>query len=145
MRISLRWISSSLCNVARLTVLPLTNTGSSAATGVRIPVRPTWTLISSNFVSTRSAAYLYAIAHRGDLAVKPSCSRCTSASTLITAPSVSYRKSCRTRSSLRIASRIFSTESASHQSSCVGRPSFLNKGKTSEWRSTSAPSIAPVP
>ena len=28
-------------NVARATVLPLTSTGSSTATGVRIPVRPT--------------------------------------------------------------------------------------------------------
>jgi len=33
--------SSSLCNVARATVLPLTSTGFSIATGVRIPVRPT--------------------------------------------------------------------------------------------------------
>ena len=42
MRTSLRWISSSLCSVALLTVVPPTNTGSSLATGVSLPVRPTW-------------------------------------------------------------------------------------------------------
>ena len=41
-RISLRSISSSLCKVARATRLPPTVTGSSAATGVNVPVRPTW-------------------------------------------------------------------------------------------------------
>ncbi len=51
------------------------NTGSSIATGVRIPVRPTWITMSSSRVSTRSAAYLYAIAQRGDFAVNPSRSR----------------------------------------------------------------------
>ena len=46
MRMSLRSISSSLCNVARATRLPLTITGSSAATGVSTPVRPTWMRMS---------------------------------------------------------------------------------------------------
>ena len=87
-RISLRAISSSLWSVARLTVLPLTTTGSSAATGVSVPVRPTCTRISSSFVSTRSASYLNAIAQRGDFAVKPSTSRCPNESTFTTAPSV---------------------------------------------------------
>ena len=38
---SFRLISSSLCNVARLTVDPETNTGSKYATGVIEPVLPT--------------------------------------------------------------------------------------------------------
>ena len=40
-RTSLRVSSSMLCNVALLTVTPPTNTGSSRATGVNAPVRPT--------------------------------------------------------------------------------------------------------
>ena len=71
MRMSLRAISSSLCKVARLTVDPLTRTGSSAATGVSTPVRPTCTRMSCNLVCTRSASYLKAMAQRGDLAVNP--------------------------------------------------------------------------
>ena len=42
-RMSLRWMSSSLCSVARSTVTPPTKTGSSTANGVRTPVRPTLT------------------------------------------------------------------------------------------------------
>ena len=38
-------ISSSLWRVARLTVTPPTRTGFMTATGVRTPVRPTWTTI----------------------------------------------------------------------------------------------------
>ena len=87
-RTSLRAISSSLCKVARATVDPLTRTGSSTATGVNTPVRPTWTRMSRNLVSTRSASYLKAMAQRGDLAVNPSRSRWAKESTFITAPSV---------------------------------------------------------
>ena len=39
-------VSSSLCSVALLTVVPPTNTGSSLATGVSLPVRPTWMSMS---------------------------------------------------------------------------------------------------
>ncbi len=42
-RTSLRWMSSSLCRVARSTVTPPTGTGSSTAKGVSTPVRPTLT------------------------------------------------------------------------------------------------------
>jgi hypothetical protein len=45
-------------------------------------------MMSFKRVSTRSAAYLYAIAQRGDLAVKPSRSRCANVFTFTTAPSV---------------------------------------------------------
>ena len=46
MRMSLRRISSSLCSVARAMVLPRRKTGSSSATGVSVPVRPTCTVMS---------------------------------------------------------------------------------------------------
>ena len=42
-RMSLRSISSALCRLARLTVVPASSTGSSSATGVIAPVLPTWT------------------------------------------------------------------------------------------------------
>ena len=51
MRMSLRRISSSLCSVARETVEPCTKTGSSSATGVSTPVRPTCTVMSRRRVS----------------------------------------------------------------------------------------------
>ena len=41
-RTPLRRSSNTLCSVALLTVVPPTNTGSSLATGVSLPVRPTW-------------------------------------------------------------------------------------------------------
>ncbi len=42
---------TSLCSVALLTVTPPTNTGSSLATGVSLPVRPTWTSMPFTCVS----------------------------------------------------------------------------------------------
>ena len=51
-------ISSMLCCVARLTVVPPIDTGCSQATGVSFPVRPTCTLMSSIFVIPARAAYL---------------------------------------------------------------------------------------
>src|SRR5437016_731722 len=47
LRTSRRRISSRLCSVARLTVVPPTSTGASAATGVGGPIRPTDTRMSS--------------------------------------------------------------------------------------------------
>ena len=66
-----RSISSSLCNVARATVTPLTSTGFRCATGVSAPVRPTCTSIDSTVVTACRAAYLYAMAQRGAFDVKP--------------------------------------------------------------------------
>ena len=86
---SFRAISSMLCNVARLTVTPPTNTGASHATGVSAPVRPTWNSTSSSVVSTSSAGNFRAIAQRGARERVPS-SRCSArASTLNTTPSMS--------------------------------------------------------
>ena len=47
-RMSLRAISSALCRLARLTVVPASGTGSRSATGVSLPVLPTWTLMSED-------------------------------------------------------------------------------------------------
>ncbi len=71
LRTSLRSISSSLCSVARATITPPTLTGSSSATGVRAPVRPTWITMSRSFVRACSAANLCAMAQRGLRATKP--------------------------------------------------------------------------
>ena len=68
---------------------PPTNTGSSMANGVTAPVRPTFTAICFSSVVFCSAGNLNAIAQRGNLLVVPSARRRSSASTLITTPSVS--------------------------------------------------------
>ena len=82
-------MSSSLCSVARSTVTPPTNTGSSTANGVSTPVLPTLTSMPRRRVTTVLGANLKAIAQRGSCATLPS-TRCTSnASTLTTAPSMS--------------------------------------------------------
>ena len=71
MRTSLRRGSSSLCSVALLTVVPPTNTGSSLATGVSLPVRPTWISMPSTRVICSCAGYLCATAQRGSRVTKP--------------------------------------------------------------------------
>jgi hypothetical protein len=72
-RTSLRRASSSLCSVALVTVTPPTNTGASLATGVSLPVRPTWTSMPSTVVSCSCAGNLCATAQRGSRVTKPSC------------------------------------------------------------------------
>ena len=61
MRTSLRAISSSLCSVAFCTTTPPTVTGSSLATGVSAPVRPTWISMSRRMVVAFSAGNLWAM------------------------------------------------------------------------------------
>src|ERR1035437_2681289 len=90
-----RSISSSLWSVARETVTPPTSTGLRQATGVRAPVRPTWTSMASTVVVACRAGYLYAMAQRGALAVKPSWRCCSTESTLTTTPSMSYGRASR--------------------------------------------------
>ena len=72
MRTSSRSISSALCKVAFCTTTPPTVTGSSLATGVSAPVRPTWISIALTMVVAFSAANLCAIAQRGLRETKPS-------------------------------------------------------------------------
>ena len=88
-RMSLRWMSSSLCRVARSTVTPPTGTGSRTAKGVSTPVRPTFTSMLCNRVTAVVGANLKAIAQRGSWATSPR-SRCSAtSSTLTTTPSMS--------------------------------------------------------
>ena len=75
-RMPLRRISKRLCSVALLTVVPPTKTGSSLATGVSLPVRPTWISMRSSLVTCSCAGYLCATAQRGSRDTKPS-SRCS--------------------------------------------------------------------
>ncbi len=88
-RTSLRRSSSSLWRVERLIVVPESLTGSSTATGVRAPVRPTWTTMSLTRVVAWRAGNLKAAAQRGDLAVNPRASRWAAELTLRTMPSAS--------------------------------------------------------
>ena len=67
-----RLTSSMLCKVQLLTITPPTFTGLSLATGVNIPVLPTWKSIDSIEVVASSAGNLCAIAHLGDLDTSPS-------------------------------------------------------------------------
>ena len=55
---SMRSISCWLWSVARDTVEPATSTGSRTATGVSLPVLPTWTTIPRTVVLEASAANL---------------------------------------------------------------------------------------
>src|SRR5262249_27247928 len=83
-------ISSMLWSVDRLTVTPPTCTGSSTATGVSVPVRPTRTITSFTTVVSCRAGYLNAIAQRGDLDVNPSSFCMPIDFTFTTTPSISY-------------------------------------------------------
>jgi hypothetical protein len=67
-----RSISSALCSVALVTTTPPTVTGSSRATGVSAPVRPTWMSMAVSRVEAFSAGNLCAIAQRGLRERKPS-------------------------------------------------------------------------
>ena len=57
-RMSLRRTSSRLWSVARATVEPATLVGVRCATGVIVPVRPTYGTMSSTKLSTCSGGYL---------------------------------------------------------------------------------------
>ena len=68
---------------------PPTFTGSSSATGVSAPVRPTWMWIARSTVVACSAGNFYAIAQRGARPTKPS-RRCKARSLILyTTPSMS--------------------------------------------------------
>ena len=88
-RTSLRCTSSKLCSVARATVDPATTTGSSSATGVSAPVRPTCTVMSRRSVVFSSGGNLKAMAQRGARAVKPKARWRENAFTFTTTPSIS--------------------------------------------------------
>ena len=86
-----RAASSKLCSVALPTVAPPSSTGgSSVATGVSAPVRPTCTSTPASVVTAVSAGNLCATAHRGARASEPSLLRKPASSTLYTTPSMRY-------------------------------------------------------
>ena len=64
-------MTSWLASVARVTVVPPTNTGSSTATGATLPILPTSQITSASTVVFSSAANLNASAPRGLLARVP--------------------------------------------------------------------------
>ena len=64
-------------------------TGVSEATGVSLPVRPTWMRMLSICVMAARAANLYAVAQRGALPVKPNRVHRAVWLTFTTTPSIS--------------------------------------------------------
>ncbi|OPY04644.1 MAG: hypothetical protein A4E67_02311 [Syntrophaceae bacterium PtaB.Bin038] len=82
-------ISSSLWSVAWVTVTPPTWTGFMTATGVRTPVRPIPTMMSSMTVVACVGANLTATAQRGLRETVPSRSWRVRELTLRTIPSIS--------------------------------------------------------
>ena len=86
---------SWLWSVAAETVVPARRTGSTITFGVKTPVRPTCTTISSTRLSFFSGGYLKATAQRGALAVLPSSRRWERELILMTAPSISKGSSPR--------------------------------------------------
>ena len=91
----LRLTSLPLCSVAIETVDPATKAGSMTANGVTLPVRPTFTSMSSRRVRTTSGGYLKAMAHRGAREVAPNLPWVAMSSTLTTTPSISWSRSWR--------------------------------------------------
>mmetsp|Transcript_25794 Transcript_25794/g.86677 ORF Transcript_25794/g.86677 Transcript_25794/m.86677 type:complete len:444 (+) Transcript_25794:598-1929(+) len=85
---------ASLCRLAVLMVTPPTLTGSTSATGVSEPVRPTVTSMPTRRVASQgtSASNLCATAPRGALRVAPHARTAAAPSTLYTAPSISNRR-----------------------------------------------------
>ena len=71
------------------TVEPATLIGCITANGVTLPVLPTLTSMSSNFVRTTSGGYLYATAHLGVLDVAPRFFCVFMSFTFTTTPSIS--------------------------------------------------------
>ena len=88
-RMSLRRSSSSLWSVARATMAPPSRTGSTSATGVSRPVRPTEAQMRVTRVASSCGGYLKATAQRGVLEAAPRRRRRSRSSTFTTMPSVS--------------------------------------------------------
>ena len=95
MRTSLRASSSKLCSEALTTFVPPRGTGSNSATGVTVPVRPTYVLMFRTTVCAASGGYLNATTQRGAFEVAPSSSCSSRRLTLTTMPSISKSRSWR--------------------------------------------------
>ena len=88
MRKSASCTNAGLWSVAKVTVVPPTNTGCSTARRLMRPVRPTAISMSRRTVDAVSAAYLYAAAQRGVRLTTPRESRALTSSVFTTAPSM---------------------------------------------------------
>ena len=104
-----------------MTVVPASRTGERTAFGVRTPVRPTWTTMSSTTDSFSSGGYLKAMAQRGTLEVEPRISRSDKLLSFTTAPSMSKGSSARSRPMRRISSRA-SSSSVTTRFGITGKP-----------------------
>ena len=87
MRTSRARMTSWLASVARVTVVPPTNTGSSTATGDTLPILPTSQMTSASTVVFSSAANLNASAPRGLFARVPAAAYALRSASRSTAPS----------------------------------------------------------
>ena len=87
-RTSRRFSSSKLWRLARFTVVPARRTGLRLATGVSVPVLPSWTSIDSTVVCACSAGNLYEMHHLGARPVVPSISCWSKRFTFMTMPSI---------------------------------------------------------
>src|ERR1044071_7054145 len=72
---------------------PARRTGSNSATGVTVPVRPTYKLMLRTIVCAASGGYLNATAQRGAFDVAPSSSCSSRRFTFTTMPSISKSRS----------------------------------------------------
>ena len=124
-RMSLRRTSSRLWRVARATVEPATLTGVMCATGVSVPVRPTYGTMSSTKASTCSGGNLKAIAQRGARLTIPSRACWSTRSTLTTTPSVSYGRSWRFSRQSSVKSMTPSMSRSAACSGLTGKPSAV--------------------
>ena len=139
-RMSLRRSSSRLWSVARATVEPATLTGVRCATGVSVPVRPTYGTMSSRKASTCSGGNLNAIAQRGARLTIPRRACWSTRSTLTTTPSVSYGRAWRGSRQRSVKAM---TPSMSRPASCsglTGKPSPASRPSASVWVATVSPS-----
>ena len=132
-RMSLRRTSSRLWRVARETVEPATLTGVMWATGVSVPVRPTYGTMSSMNASTCSGGNLKAIAQRGARLTIPSLACWSKRSTLTTTPSVSYGRWWRASRQRSVKSMTPSMSSPASWSGLTGKPSAASRASASVW------------
>ncbi len=144
MRTSLRWMFSSLCSVASLTMTPPTSTGSRIAYGFSAPVRPTLTPMSSSFVVRVVAGNLNATAQRGSRPTEPSARCIANESTFTTTPSISYGSDARSSPTRRHSSRTPSMESWIFVCGLTGNWRSRSQSSAAWCESNSTPSRAPT-
>mmetsp|Transcript_4228 Transcript_4228/g.19170 ORF Transcript_4228/g.19170 Transcript_4228/m.19170 type:complete len:252 (-) Transcript_4228:984-1739(-) len=140
--------SSKLCNVARATVAPPSSTGgSSSATGVSAPVRPTCTSTPTSVVTAVSAGNLCATAHLGALLSEPNSLCNPKSSTLYTTPSMRYPKLVLPRAVARdaCAATTSSRDSLTRNTGTGASPNAGSHSRNSDCELQPAPTTSPCP